>query len=78
MWEPDQYDGVDRLLVPGDMIWRPDLSIYNQIEYGQGSGEGTIFNNPYQVVINNEGIFSKRKKLSKSKRLFSISGVFIK
>jgi len=56
MWEPDQYDGVDRLLVPGDMIWRPDLSIYNQIEYGQGSGEGTIFNNPYQVVINNEGL----------------------
>merc|ERR1712154_432014 len=39
MWEPDQYDGVDRLFVPGDMIWRPDLSIYNQIEYGQGSGE---------------------------------------
>merc|ERR1712154_189773 len=37
------------------MIWRPDLSIYNQADYGPGSGEGTITNNNYQVVVTNTG-----------------------
>jgi len=54
-WEPDQYDGVDRLMLPGDMIWRPDLAIYNQADYGPGSGEGTINNNNYHVVVTNTG-----------------------
>ena len=55
-WEPDQYEGVDRLMLPGDMIWRPDLSIYNQAAYGAGTGEDTILNNPYKVVIKNDGV----------------------
>ena len=55
-WEPDQYEGVDRLALPGDMIWRPDLSIYNQVTYGAGTGEDSILNNPYQVVIKNDGV----------------------
>ena len=33
MWEPSEYEGVDRLFLPTDLIWTPDLSIYNQAQW---------------------------------------------
>ena len=33
MWEPSEYEGVDRLFLPIDLIWTPDLSIYNQAQW---------------------------------------------
>merc|ERR1712024_15101 len=29
-WEPVEYEGIKKLNLPSDMIWRPDISIYNQ------------------------------------------------
>ena len=30
-WEPVEYEGIKKLNLPADMIWRPDISIYNQV-----------------------------------------------
>ena len=30
-WEPVEYEGIKKLNLPSDMIWRPDISIYNQV-----------------------------------------------
>ena len=29
-WNPDEYDGVKYLKVPSDMIWVPDVLLYNK------------------------------------------------
>ena len=30
MWDPEDYGGVDVLYVPSDMIWLPDIVLYNK------------------------------------------------
>ena len=29
MWNPAHYGGVDHVRVPADMIWTPDIVLYN-------------------------------------------------
>ncbi|KAH7731182.1 CRE-ACR-17 protein [Aphelenchoides avenae] len=29
VWNPDEFDGIKEIHVPADMIWRPDLLVYN-------------------------------------------------
>merc|ERR1712087_993108 len=55
MWEPSEYDGVDRLFLPTDMIWTPDLSVYNGAEYGQDFSDQNIKQSPHKAVILNTG-----------------------
>merc|ERR1711981_54812 len=54
-WSPEQYDGVDRIMLPADMVWRPDLTIYNQFDYAAGGPDQSIMSSPYQVVVTNTG-----------------------
>ena len=30
IWNPDLYNGVDRLYVPAEKIWLPDIVLYNK------------------------------------------------
>ncbi|VDM57208.1 unnamed protein product [Angiostrongylus costaricensis] len=30
-WNPEEYGGVKNLYVPGEMIWLPDIILYNKI-----------------------------------------------
>merc|ERR1711874_577765 len=55
MWEPSEYEGVDRLFLPTDLIWTPDLSIYNQADYGLDFADQNIEQSPHKVVITHEG-----------------------
>ena len=55
MWEPSEYEGVDRLFLPTDLIWTPDLSIYNQADYGQDFADQNINQTPHKAVITNQG-----------------------
>merc|ERR1711992_474713 len=55
MWEPSEYDGVDRLFLPSEMIWTPDLSVYNGADYGQDFSDQNIKQSPHKVVILNTG-----------------------
>lgn len=29
-WKPDLYGGLDRIYVPSEMIWTPDIVLYNK------------------------------------------------
>jgi len=56
MWEPEQYEGVDRIFLPADMVWRPDLTIYNSFDYANGGSDRSILSSPYNVVVNSDGV----------------------
>ena len=28
-WKPDNFGGIDSIRVPSDMIWKPDIVLYN-------------------------------------------------
>lgn len=30
MWKPELYAGLDRIYVPSEMIWTPDIVLYNK------------------------------------------------
>ena len=34
MWEPEEYGGLTTIRVPNDLIWKPDLSVYNMVDIG--------------------------------------------
>ena len=51
MWEPEQYEGVDRIFLPADMVWRPDLTIYNSFDYANGGSDRSILSSPYNVWL---------------------------
>jgi len=55
MWEPSEYEGVDRLFLPTDLIWTPDLSIYNQVEYGHDFVDRNLQQTPHKAVVTNTG-----------------------
>lgn len=29
-WDRDQYDGLDSIRIPSDLVWRPDIVLYNK------------------------------------------------
>ncbi|KAJ1214809.1 hypothetical protein NDU88_002420 [Pleurodeles waltl] len=31
-WEKDEYDGLDSIRIPGNMVWRPDIVLYNKAD----------------------------------------------
>ena len=31
-WNPKDYEGINQVNLPADMIWRPDITIYNQVQ----------------------------------------------
>ncbi|XP_003773346.1 neuronal acetylcholine receptor subunit alpha-9 [Sarcophilus harrisii] len=31
-WDRDQYDGLDTIRIPSDLVWRPDIVLYNKAD----------------------------------------------
>ena len=29
-WDKDDYDGLEVIRIPSDMVWRPDIVLYNK------------------------------------------------
>ncbi|XP_063806807.1 neuronal acetylcholine receptor subunit alpha-9 [Pseudophryne corroboree] len=32
MWDKDEYDGLDSIRIPSNMVWRPDIVLYNKAD----------------------------------------------
>lgn len=32
-WNPAEYDGVETLRLPPNLIWKPDIALYNKLEF---------------------------------------------
>jgi len=30
MWDPEQFDGRDSIVLPVDLIWKPDITLYER------------------------------------------------
>ena len=30
-WEPEEYEGIKKINVPANKVWRPDIGIFNQV-----------------------------------------------
>merc|ERR1712029_408606 len=50
MWDPAQYEGIQSMRVPGNKIWKPDFSFYNQIEYREDGADNQLMNSPEDPV----------------------------
>jgi len=57
-WDPEQYEGLDRINIPPSMVWRPDLSVYNAADFGSGS-----FDDRYILSTSNVIVYSSGKVL---------------
>ncbi|RWS24734.1 Acetylcholine receptor subunit alpha-like 1 [Leptotrombidium deliense] len=49
-WDPDEYKGVDRLHIPADQIWLPDVTLYNNAD---GNYEITIMT---KAIVRSDGL----------------------
>jgi len=56
MWDPAQYEGIQSMRVPGNKIWKPDFSFYNQIEYREDGADNQLKNSQYNAVILSTGL----------------------
>ncbi|XP_051558200.1 neuronal acetylcholine receptor subunit alpha-9 [Myxocyprinus asiaticus] len=37
-WDKDEYDGLEVIRIPGDLVWRPDIVLYNNADEEDSSG----------------------------------------
>merc|ERR1712154_116068 len=54
-WEPVEYEGIKKLNLPADMIWRPDISIYNQASYSNDDADKQLRKSDYNTIILADG-----------------------
>ncbi|KAM9425817.1 5-hydroxytryptamine receptor 3A-like [Pholidichthys leucotaenia] len=52
-WDPDQFCGINRLSIPQELVWKPDLFIYEMIEKDDSP------RNPYLYVFSDGTLFSE-------------------
>ena len=57
-WDPAQYEGLDKINIPSNRVWKPDLSVYNAADFGSGS-----FQDLYDSDITNALVYSTGKVL---------------
>merc|ERR1711973_943064 len=55
MWDPAQYEGIKSINVPAQDIWRPDISVYNEISLEAGGLASTLADSTYLAVVKNDG-----------------------
>ena len=41
-WDPDEYGGVEQLIVPSELLWLPDILLYNKYEIERRKFESKI------------------------------------
>jgi len=54
-WEPVEYEGIKKLNLPADMIWRPDISIYNQAFYSDDDADKQLRKSDYNTILTADG-----------------------
>merc|ERR1712179_814129 len=54
-WEPVEYEGIKKLNLPADMIWRPDISIYNQAFYNDDDADKQLRKSDYNTILTADG-----------------------
>ena len=32
VWSPEDFSGIKKIRIPPDMIWRPDVTVYNSVD----------------------------------------------
>ncbi|EDO45564.1 predicted protein, partial [Nematostella vectensis] len=51
-WNPDDYGGLESINVNSNLVWKPDIILYNNIGIGQ---TGAMYNFDTKVVIDSDG-----------------------
>ena len=41
-WDPDEYGGVEQLIGPSELLWLPDILLYNKYEIERRKFESKI------------------------------------
>merc|ERR1712066_9751 len=55
-WDPEDYSPpIKKIVIPGSMIWRPDISVYNQESYGSRDPDSQLKNTDYNAVVMSDG-----------------------
>merc|ERR1719348_2622641 len=54
-WNPEQYKGVKNIRVPASMIWRPDISVYNQASFGDLDTRYQLSHSEHLALVNHLG-----------------------
>merc|ERR1712010_182853 len=63
-WEPVEYEGIKKLNLPAEMIWRPDISIYNQYFYNDDDADKQLRKSDYNTILSGETDESERIDMS--------------
>ncbi|KAL2101794.1 hypothetical protein ACEWY4_003555 [Coilia grayii] len=58
-WDPADFCGIHQVAVPGELLWKPDLFLYETMEKGEGTGspfvllkhDGTVVTDGNQKVM---------------------------
>ncbi|CAL1540918.1 unnamed protein product, partial [Lymnaea stagnalis] len=59
LWNPAHYGDIDSILVPQDMIWRPDVAVYNSVEERVYVGEdGSLASVSYDGLVRWEPVIN--------------------
>ncbi|XP_033614817.1 neuronal acetylcholine receptor subunit alpha-9 isoform X3 [Fukomys damarensis] len=51
-WDRDQYDGLDSIRIPSDLVWRPDIVLYNKADDESSESMNT------NVVLRYDGLIT--------------------
>merc|ERR1712215_2760 len=54
-WDPEEYQGLEAIKIPPSRIWKPDLSVYNAAEFGQGSFADLYASSECLAIVYNTG-----------------------
>ncbi|CAG0922569.1 unnamed protein product, partial [Notodromas monacha] len=55
-WNPDDYDGLKHIRLPGDQVWRPDIQLYNDDgKQGAASAINANHDDPVNAVVTSDG-----------------------
>merc|ERR1712066_607310 len=55
-WNPEDYSPpIKKIVIPSSMIWRPDISVYNQESYGSRDPDSQLRNTDYNAVVMSDG-----------------------
>merc|ERR1719483_911016 len=55
-WNPAHYEGLKSIRIPPNMVWKPDLSVYNAADFGSGSFDDRFVQNNYLILLFSDGV----------------------
>jgi|ERR1719383_117562 len=52
IWDPKEFGGIDEIMVPNDMFWKPDIYLFND---ASGQYNARIYSNNIQFLMRSDG-----------------------